>query len=102
MILYYMQVVDMTGPEAKILTGYGSLSQQHAKPGEMLTSTTGLFLIWDCNYVPYQQQFFYSSCLGADHVTNSDHNGRANSRAKILLRNNNKSWAFFCEGALGK
>jgi len=31
----------MTGPETKILTGYGSLSQQHAKPGEILSSTTG-------------------------------------------------------------
>ncbi|KAK3740880.1 hypothetical protein QZH41_003480 [Actinostola sp. cb2023] len=35
-----VKVVDMTGPEAKILTGYGSLSQQHAKPGEVLTTTT--------------------------------------------------------------
>ena len=35
------QVVDMTGPETKILTGYGSLAQQHAKPGEVLPTTSG-------------------------------------------------------------
>ncbi|XP_031564669.1 tuftelin-interacting protein 11-like [Actinia tenebrosa] len=35
-----VKVVDMTGPEAKILTGYGSLSQQHAKPGEIPATTT--------------------------------------------------------------
>ena len=35
------QVVDMTGPETKILTGYGSLAQQHAKPGEIPPTTSG-------------------------------------------------------------
>lgn len=34
-----IKVVDMTGPETKILTGYGSLAQQHAKPGEVPPTT---------------------------------------------------------------
>ncbi|EDO49456.1 predicted protein [Nematostella vectensis] len=35
-----IKVVDMTGPETKILTGYGSLSQQHAKPDEIPPTTS--------------------------------------------------------------
>lgn len=36
----------MTGPETKILTGYSSLAQQHAKPGEVPPTTSGtLFVI---------------------------------------------------------
>ena len=31
----------MTGPETKILTGYGSIAQQHAKPGEIPPTTLG-------------------------------------------------------------
>lgn len=31
----------MTGPETKILTGYGSIAQQHAKPGEVPPTTSG-------------------------------------------------------------
>lgn len=31
----------MTGPETKILTGYGSVAQQHAKPGEVPPTTSG-------------------------------------------------------------
>ncbi|XP_020609353.1 tuftelin-interacting protein 11-like [Orbicella faveolata] len=34
-----IKVVDMTGPETKILTGYGSIAQQHAKPGEVPPTT---------------------------------------------------------------
>ena len=34
----------MTGPETKILTGYGSLAQQHAKPGEVPPTTLGCYL----------------------------------------------------------
>ena len=33
----------MTGPETKILTGYGSLAQQHAKPGEVPPTTLGCY-----------------------------------------------------------
>ena len=29
-----LQVVDMTGPEAKVLSGYSSIGQKHAKPEE--------------------------------------------------------------------
>ncbi|PFX30515.1 Tuftelin-interacting protein 11 [Stylophora pistillata] len=35
-----IKVVDMTGPETKILTGYGSIAQQHAKPGEVPPTTS--------------------------------------------------------------
>ncbi|KAK2564694.1 Tuftelin-interacting protein 11 [Acropora cervicornis] len=35
-----IKVVDMTGPETKILTGYSSLAQQHAKPGEVPPTTS--------------------------------------------------------------
>lgn len=40
-ILCAVKVVDMTGPETKILTGYGSLANQHAKPGEIPPTTSG-------------------------------------------------------------
>ena len=40
-LVYHFQVVDMTGPETKILTGYGSIAQQHAKPGEVPPTTSG-------------------------------------------------------------
>jgi hypothetical protein len=49
--LVRVQVVDMTGPEAKILTGYGSLSQQHAKPGEMPATTSGKHIQCTCNWL---------------------------------------------------
>ena len=31
----FFKVVDMTGPETKILSGYSSIGQQHAKPEEV-------------------------------------------------------------------
>ena len=40
-LVYHFKVVDMTGPETKILTGYGSIAQQHAKPGEVPPTTSG-------------------------------------------------------------
>ena len=42
----------MTGPETKILTGYGSLTQQHAKPGEVPPTTSGsVFILPDCHTI---------------------------------------------------
>ena len=39
----------MTGPETKILTGYGSIAQQHAKPGEVPPTTLGYYFIYYYN-----------------------------------------------------
>jgi hypothetical protein len=40
----FIKVVDMTGREAKILTGYGSFAAQHANPEE--ESTGSVFSIY--------------------------------------------------------
>lgn len=40
----FIQVVDMTGREAKVLTGYGSFATQHANPEE-ITSGISMHII---------------------------------------------------------
>ena len=39
-MIFVLQVVDMTGREAKILTGYGSFATQHANPEDESTGIT--------------------------------------------------------------
>lgn len=50
----------MTGPETKILTGYGSIAQQHAKPGEVPPTTSG----W-LSYTLIISRLFQSNLLWA-------------------------------------
>ena len=45
MFLLLIKVVDMTGREAKILTGYGSFAAQHANPEEESTGTVYTVLV---------------------------------------------------------